>query len=158
MWTPTDGAPEGERPRSRWGRRLRLAALALVVIGVALLLTPPAWLGMGTISPHLLQARLSRGDPGLAVVDVRTATEFGHGHIPGAVSVPLHVLPFRLGSLEDLRGRELVVICLTGHRSRPAGLLLRLAGFDRVTNLEGGMAAWRARGYRSAAGGPDGPA
>jgi rhodanese-related sulfurtransferase len=159
MWPPADEAHEVERPRPRWKWRLRLTALAVVAVGVALLFTPPGWLGMGTISPHHLQARLSRGDPHLAVVDVRTATEFGQGHIPGAVSAPLHVLPFRLGSLDDLRGRELVVICLSGHRSRPAGLFLRMAGFDRVTNLAGGMAAWRARGYRSvAAGAPEGPA
>lgn len=144
---PADG--EGAGRLRRWGRRARLAALIVLAGVAAMMLLPPDWFGMGTTPPHLLQARMSRSDPGLAIVDVRTGMEFRRGHIPGAVSVPLHALPFRLGALAGTRDREVVLICFSGHRSRLAGLLLRLAGFDRVTNLAGGMAAWRARGYRS---------
>jgi len=127
-------------------------ALAVLVVGaLGAMLLPPRWLGMGSTSADALKARLAEGDRGLAVVDVRTGFEFRHGHIPGAVAVPLHWVPFEVGALAPLRDKEVVLICLSGHRSRLAGLVLRLAGFPRLTNLTGGMAAWRARGYREEA-------
>jgi len=132
--------------RSGPWRWLRIAALAALVLAGAGMVLPTAWIGMGDIPPERLAERLARNDPGVLVVDVRTAFEFRHGHIRGAVPIPLHALPFRLGALAGQRDKELVVICLSGHRSRLAGMILELAGHARVTNLDGGMAAWRARG------------
>lgn len=136
----------------RW---LRIAALAgVLALGLGLL-APPRWTGMGEIGPDRLAGRLAAGDPDVVVVDVRTGFEYRGGHIRGAVSIPLHLLPFRLGALRGQEHRELVLICLSGHRSRLGGLLLQAAGFPRVTNLDGGMAAWRARGLPEVRGGPD---
>ncbi|MFQ5509570.1 MAG: rhodanese-like domain-containing protein [Leptospirillia bacterium] len=135
----------------RTGRRrffFQSVLLVFLVGAGATMVLPPAWFGMGAISPSLLQVRLSLSDPDIAVLDVRTGIEFERGHIAGARLIPLHVLPFRLGGVSNLREREVVLICMSGHRSRLAGLILRLAGFDRITNLEGGMAAWRAQGLR----------
>lgn len=144
MWP---GAEAGKSSRVRWPR----VALGVAALGVlAPMLMPPAWLGMDRTGPEALAARLARGDPGVLVVDVRTRTEFRHGHIPGALSVPLHLLVFRLRDLAAARDREVVLVCLTGHRSRAAGLVLRAAGLSRLTNLSGGMAAWRARGLDEA--------
>jgi rhodanese-related sulfurtransferase len=130
---------------------LRLLGAVLsgfLLLGLAVMVLPPAWMGMTDMPPDALRARLAHGDPRLVVVDVRTGVEFRGGHIPRAVPVPLHLVPFRLSELAPYRGREVVLVCLTGHRSRLAGLVLRLAGFGRVINLAGGMTAWRARGYR----------
>lgn len=125
---------------------MRIAVLvALVAVGAGMLL-PPGWIGMGRIGAETLAVRVAAGDPGTVVVDVRTGFEYRRGHIRGAVSIPLHTLPFRLGALAGVRDRELVLICLSGHRSRLAGLVLHAAGFPHVTNLDGGMAAWRGRG------------
>jgi rhodanese-related sulfurtransferase len=55
-------------------------------------------------------------------------------------------LPRRLDALGLERGRRVVAICLTAHRSIPAVRLLRQAGFDAV-QLAGGMLAWRAAGF-----------
>ena len=137
-------ADRAHRPPAalRW---LRVAALvAVVLLGVGML-SPPGWIGMGRIDPAQLAERLARNDPDLVVVDVRTGFEYRGGHIRGAVGIPLHALPFHLNALKGDRGKEVVLICLSGHRSRLAGLILEAAGFPRVTNLMGGMAAWRAR-------------
>jgi rhodanese-related sulfurtransferase len=144
---------DGRAPAAlRW---LRVALLlAVVALGVGML-APPGWLGMGEIGPDGLAERLAAGDPGLAVVDVRTGFEYRGGHIRGAVSIPLHALPFRLAAVRGLQDKEVVLICLTGHRSRLGGLILRAAGFSRVTNLDGGMAAWRARGLPEVQSGAD---
>jgi rhodanese-related sulfurtransferase len=141
--------------RSRRTGPLRYAGPVLgglVFLTLASMALPPAWLGMADLSADALKARLSRDAAGVAVVDVRTGFEYRGGHIPGAVSVPLHAVPFRLGALQPYQDREVVLVCLSGHRSRLAGLVLRLAGFRRLANLDGGMAAWRGRGYRETPG------
>ncbi|MBI5137492.1 MAG: rhodanese-like domain-containing protein [Nitrospirae bacterium] len=133
--------------RSRLGplRWLRLPLAVAMLALAALMLLPPGWFGMGGIAPELLTARLAGARPPL-VVDVRTGPEFAAGHIDGALPVPLHTVPFRVGELGAHKGRPVVLVCMSGHRSRVAGLFLRLAGFAEVINLDGGMAAWRAGG------------
>jgi rhodanese-related sulfurtransferase len=122
----------------------RLLAVAMVALA-ALMLLPPAWFGMTGVAPELLKVRLAGAQPPV-VVDVRTGPEFAAGHIAGALPVPLHTVPFRIGELAALKGRPVVLVCLSGHRSRVAGFFLRLAGFSEVINMDGGMAAWRASG------------
>jgi rhodanese-related sulfurtransferase len=79
---------------------------------------------------------------GLAVLDVREPEEWRHGHIEGAVHIPLAELPTRLADVPD--GQTLVV-CKVGARSaRAAGYLLQ-QGRD-VVNLDGGMLDWEAAG------------
>jgi rhodanese-related sulfurtransferase len=105
----------------------------------------PWWLPFGRvpeIGPAELAARLE-AEPRPQLVDVRSAAEFAAGHVRGAVSAPLHRLPRRLDALALDRGRPVVAICLTAHRSIPAVRLLRARGYDAV-QLAGGMAAWRA--------------
>ncbi len=108
----------------------------------------PWWLPFGSV-PEVPPRKLA-GDlgiePGPQVVDVRTATEFTHGHVRGAISVPITDLRRRLPELGLDRGRPVVAICLTAHRSIPAVRLLRSAGFD-AAQLAGGMLAWRAAGF-----------
>jgi CRP-like cAMP-binding protein len=62
------------------------------------------------------------------LVDVRLPEEFAHGHLPGAVNVPLRALRSRAGSLDQ--NRPLAVYCDTGRRSASATFLLRERGFD----------------------------
>jgi glyoxylase-like metal-dependent hydrolase (beta-lactamase superfamily II)/rhodanese-related sulfurtransferase len=42
----------------------------------------------GRLFPHELEQRMQQ--PGTVVVDVRTDVEFDEGHVPGAISIPLH--------------------------------------------------------------------
>jgi rhodanese-related sulfurtransferase len=88
----------------------------------------------------------------LSVLDVREPVEWHHGHIEGAVHVPLMELPSRLGDIPD--GRVLVV-CKVGARSAQATAWLAQQGHD-VANLDGGLVEWSAAGRRlvSEAGGP----
>ncbi|UER54886.1 rhodanese-like domain-containing protein [Kineosporiaceae bacterium SCSIO 59966] len=77
------------------------------------------------------------------MLDVREATEWRAGHAPHAVHVPLGRIaeaPKRLRA-----GRQVVVVCRSGNRSRQATRRLRELGIDAV-NLRGGMRAWQAAG------------
>jgi rhodanese-related sulfurtransferase len=73
------------------------------------------------------------------VIDVREPMEFVHGHVPGAIPMPMSQLAGRLGELD--RSRKTFVICATGNRSGAMTDLLRARGFD-AWNVAGGTAAW----------------
>ncbi|WP_367650518.1 rhodanese-like domain-containing protein [Nocardioides sp. zg-DK7169] len=75
---------------------------------------------------------------GLAVLDVREDVEWQHGHIEGAVHIPLMDLPARL---EEVPDEQVLVVCRVGGRSSQAVGWLVQQGRD-VVNLDGGMYAW----------------
>ncbi|NUR07346.1 MAG: rhodanese-like domain-containing protein [Nocardioidaceae bacterium] len=79
---------------------------------------------------------------GLSVLDVREPDEWQHGHIAGALHIPLRDLPARLSELPD--GQTLVV-CKVGARSAQAAMFLQHQGHD-VVNLDGGLLDWEAAG------------
>ena len=78
---------------------------------------------------------------------MRRSGEFESGHVPRAISAPLHELAARVGSLE--RSRPVAAICAGGYRSSIATSVLERMGFPRVTNVVGGMGAWTAAGYET---------
>lgn len=79
---------------------------------------------------------------GAAVLDVREASEFESGHIPKARHIPLSELGKRLGELDALKDKPILVNCRSGSRSFRACSQLKKAGFAKVYNLAGGILAW----------------
>ena len=94
------------------------------------------------LTPHELRVRMHRGD--VHVVDVRNATEWNAGHLPGAQHLPLGQLAEHVGELP--RDRTIVVQCQGGLRSMIASSVLQARGVRRVLDLDGGFAAWSASG------------
>lgn len=79
----------------------------------------------------------------VTVLDVREPVEWEHGHIEGAVHIPLMQLPQRLA---DVPGSgQTLVVCKIGGRSAQAVAYLAQQGLD-VVNLDGGMLEWEAAG------------
>ncbi len=74
----------------------------------------------------------------LSVLDVREHLEWRHGHIDGAVHIPLRDLPSRV---HELPSGPVLVVCKVGSRSEQAVAYLRAGGRDAV-NLGGGMLDW----------------
>jgi molybdopterin/thiamine biosynthesis adenylyltransferase/rhodanese-related sulfurtransferase len=93
------------------------------------------------IGPRALADRMAAGAD-LLLLDVREPFEAELARIPGARLIPLGELEARLGDLDAWRTREVVVHCRTGGRSRRGCDLLRSKGFERVSNLAGGIEAW----------------
>jgi uncharacterized membrane protein YdjX (TVP38/TMEM64 family)/rhodanese-related sulfurtransferase len=117
-----------------------VSALAFLPRLIRRLRTPPM------LAVEALKIQLESGAH-VQVLDVRPAADFNGewGHIPGARSVPLEDLPGRLGELE--RDRPVRLVCRTDRRSAQAAALLAKAGFLDTHVVQGGMAAWRARGW-----------
>lgn len=79
---------------------------------------------------------------GLAVLDVREPEEWAHGHIEGAVHIPLGELVARFDEIPEA---QTLVVCKVGGRSAQATGYLMQQGRDAV-NLDGGMLDWEAAG------------
>ena len=78
----------------------------------------------------------------LSVLDVREPIEWQHGHIDGAVHIPMNELPDRL---DEVGGGQTLVVCKVGGRSGQVVAWLAEQGYD-VVNLDGGMLDWQAAG------------
>lgn len=72
-------------------------------------------------------------------VDVRLASEFAQGHLPGALHIPVDELR---GRLQELPRQPIVVYCQVGMRGYLATRILLQAGYD-VKNLSGGYRTWQ---------------
>ncbi len=98
------------------------------------------------VSVEMLKAQLDAGES-MQLLDVRPAADFNGdwGYIPGARNIPLENLPARLDGLE--RSRPIRLICRTDRRSSQAAELLAKAGFENARVIQGGMTAWRVRGW-----------
>jgi adenylyltransferase/sulfurtransferase len=91
------------------------------------------------ISVGELKGRLDEGRQ-LTLLDVRNPQEWDIARIPGAVLIPLHELPDRLGELDP--AATIVAFCHQGMRSARAVNMLRQMGYSRAVNLAGGINAW----------------
>ncbi|MPZ61757.1 MAG: rhodanese-like domain-containing protein [Propionibacteriales bacterium] len=76
------------------------------------------------------------------VVDVRTPAEYAHGHIAGAVNVPLDAIPLRTGELPP---GQIIAVCSMGNRSRKGAETFARAG-RTAFSLRGGTKAWAGAG------------
>ncbi|MBN9697045.1 MAG: rhodanese-like domain-containing protein [Zoogloea sp.] len=117
------------------------AALA-AVSGTLLVVTSVR--GSRGISPAQATQLINRNDA--VVIDVRDASEYAAGHLLNAQHIPLAELDKRLGELDKLKDKPVILNCQTGSRSASACDILRKAGFTQVHNLEGGIAAWEQAG------------
>lgn len=84
---------------------------------------------------------MSSGEPP-QLIDVRTPSEHDQKSIKGSLSIPLNHLSERAQELP--RDRPVLVYCAGGYRSSIAASLLQQKGFEHVTEIAGGMAAWEA--------------
>jgi rhodanese-related sulfurtransferase/DNA-binding HxlR family transcriptional regulator len=90
-----------------------------------------------------LVTRLREGS--VVLLDVRPEDEYGLGHLPGALNIPLRQLEQRLGELP--RNHEIVAYCRGPYcvLSFEAVAALRALGFN-VRRFENGFPEWKAAG------------
>lgn len=93
-----------------------------------------------------LKARLDWGEPALTIIDVRDRTQFNLSHIMGAVPMPPNEPTHRvLAKLEP--GRDIYLYAETDEETAVAAAKLRQAGYYHVSEIRGGLAAWKAVGF-----------
>jgi rhodanese-related sulfurtransferase len=93
------------------------------------------------IRPDPLNTALAENPPFL--VDLREASEIEqNGYIAGAVHIPVRELLKNLDKL-PAQDQPIALICASGHRGGIALPALQLLGYTNVTNLVGGVGAWK---------------
>jgi sulfur-carrier protein adenylyltransferase/sulfurtransferase len=92
-----------------------------------------------TITAVELREKLDRREK-FVLVDVREPFEYDICNIPGSKLIPLGELPARLSELDS--ADDIVLHCKVGGRSAKALKILQEAGFRKLSNLRGGIAAW----------------
>jgi len=73
------------------------------------------------------------------VIDIRSASDFANGHIPGAVNSTLGDV---LTAAGNSGGKPIIVACYTGQTAGHAVLALRLSGYSDAKVLKWGMCSW----------------
>ena len=79
---------------------------------------------------------------GVQIVDVRTATEFADGHIPGAVNIDVNSPDFAQQIAKLNTSKTVALYCRSGRRSKIAAEKVTAAGY-KVVELDGGILSWR---------------
>ncbi len=121
--------------------------LALALLAVVSFL--PRLIGRLRQGPRMEVAELKQRADELVILDVRSEKEFvgEHGHIHGALNIPVEVLAQRIAELDDYREQPIAIVCRTDVRSSRAALLLARQGFGELHVVRDGMSAWNEAGY-----------
>ncbi|MEK4386360.1 rhodanese-like domain-containing protein [Solibacillus sp. FSL W7-1464] len=110
------------------------------ILLIAVILAFLAWRmkpvkGVKTISTAQLKTMINDKDK--VFVDVRTPAEYKARNVKQFKNIPLG------SDLSKLpKGKEIVVICHSGMRSKQACNQLKKLGYEQVTNVRGGMSAY----------------
>jgi rhodanese-related sulfurtransferase len=79
-------------------------------------------------------------EPDTLLLDVRMPEEVALVALPGALNIPLHELPARVGEIG--RPRAIAIYCHHGVRSDQAMRWLARQGHTELAHLDGGIDAW----------------
>ncbi len=87
------------------------------------------------------------GGEKFVLVDVREESEFAKDHLPGAIHLGKGVIERDVeASVPDLN-TPMVLYCGGGFRSALAADNLQKMGYTSVFSMDGGIRAWRERGF-----------
>ncbi|MFN7123754.1 MAG: rhodanese-like domain-containing protein [Hydrogenophaga sp.] len=144
---------------------MRPSHLALSVLSTLALLGPTAALANKAAAIDEMEAYLEFVDYGggvifaeqipkddwkkFVLIDARDAGQFAKGHIPGAINMDWRQVLAKRASIP--KDKPVLIYCNTGSLSAQAGFALRVAGWDNLRILQGGMEDWKAKGGFDAA-------
>ena len=94
---------------------------------------------------HVLKSRLEWGEPAFTIIDVRDRQTYNEGQMMGA-------LPMSMDGLGDAaaqslaKSRDIYVYGASDADTTQAAQALKSKGFENVSELKGGLGAWKAIG------------
>ncbi|MDP8950850.1 MAG: rhodanese-like domain-containing protein [Actinomycetota bacterium] len=98
--------------------------------------------------PEAVRDALESGED-VIILDVREPEEWEEGHIKGAKHLPRGLLELKAADeLPDTDAR-IITHCASGGRGALAARTLGEMGYANVANMEGGIKAWREKGYET---------
>lgn len=120
-----------------------LLNVALVVIVLLIIKMEFDRFASGIAQVNPFEAIRQLNDDDALMVDVRESKEYTEGHLKDAVHIPLGDLKSRIDELSKYKNKSIITYCRSGSRSNSACKTLKKAGFESVSNLQGGIMAWQ---------------
>ena len=96
------------------------------------------------VSPAEVDPIRERGSA--VIVDVREASEWEQGHVPGAVHISKSYVEQQIEGAVPDRDRPVILYCAGGVRSLFAAQTMRDMGYTDVASMAGGFQAWKTSG------------
>ena len=97
--------------------------------------------GVARINPAEV-TRLMNHEKAL-LLDLRTVADFSSGHILSARSIPAAELEDRKKELQKHKSNPIILCCGRDADGIKAGRILKIAGYQKIYSLKGGLESWR---------------
>lgn len=81
------------------------------------------------------------------LIDVREASEFAAGHVPGAIHLSKGIIERDIEERFPDPSTELHLMCGGGYRSALAADNLQKMGYTRIVSVDGGWRGWTEAGF-----------
>lgn len=115
--------------------------LCAAFCGVFMLILLNEWqqkmAGANAIEPSQVVTLMNRQNA--IVFDIRSNEQFKQGHIISAISIPATIKD----SMNKYKSKNIIIVCDNGTQSITFANRLKKEGFERVSALQGGVAAWK---------------
>ncbi|OLO29050.1 rhodanese [Alkalihalophilus pseudofirmus] len=116
-------------------------AVFILAVGVGV-----GFMFFGTSDEHIQEittyelATKMKTDKNAIFIDVREVEEFSEAHVEGMTNIPLSRLANEYTQIP--KDQEIVIFCRSGNRSMQAANFLSDQGFEKITNVSGGILSW----------------
>ncbi|MHB1869508.1 MAG: rhodanese-like domain-containing protein [Steroidobacteraceae bacterium] len=117
-----------------------VAATAAVAVLAVLVEIRARGESFASVSPQQAVQLMNRG---ALTIDLRPADQFAAGHVSGARRMDGEQILRGAELLKKYKQKPVIVYCNSGSLAAAAVRQLRGQGFTQVTNLRGGISAWR---------------
>lgn len=76
------------------------------------------------------------------IIDIRSAEDFGNGHIEGAHNIAFGDLLSHVEGLDMSAYDKVAIVCYSGQTAAYGASILRLMGYSKVFSMKWGMCSW----------------
>jgi len=97
----------------------------------------------GLLISASMAIRLMNNNDETLIIDIRPVAEYKNGHINGAKNIPLNEFASGINDYSKFKDKPVLIYCNSGNTATRAIKSLKGAGFGKINNLEGGIAAWK---------------
>lgn len=99
------------------------------------------------VLPPISYAASYKNEKNALLIDIRTENEYVLGHLKGAKNIDYYKDDFKSQINKLDKNAPVYIYCHSGVRSDYALKIMQTMGFKSVTDLQGGIVAWKKMGY-----------
>lgn len=100
------------------------------------------------VSAQQVNELLKNNGKSPVLLDVRESDEWRQGHLEGALSLPRGFLEIKIETALPNKEAPVIAYCAGGVRSLLAAKVMKEMGYQNVSSMAGGYAAWKNGGFK----------